>query len=521
MTQVHKDQTKYREIEEVLALSVPFGDSAYLNQNTWSRYADRLEMLSGCVPSAKALGDAVRHASDETKYCVIGDPTVRNSINSCLVHFRLKHASEAVAQAAEIIQLTRQQVEKHIATPPLQVGVTAVSRLGQGAYDAWMWTDDRREDPNSRYFRMMVEKELGPAHLKLLSASSSQIEMLAKGAELLRTLLPQLANSALSHTHLVALLSHPPDFTSVTNPQIPGVIFLSPSVLSTPWKVAEYLLHESLHLKFIDAEHTHSLLPKGYKQKDCLIRPPWRRPHTANPYLWPLNRVLTVAHVYTALSLFFLIADAQSSELAPVYGSKIDGLPQLIQQSLDRAEFLTGQLQLNSDHLGKAGQHFVRWLDEVVGRLQPFRRPMGCYLHLVSDLYDTEASTLARVIARVPSEKLLSEVNLAEMGFNRTTLIDVLSEMLQNEISCVHEIAEKSGQPLEWVDLLSQTVRQERRQSSAELATLILGTRALVCQSLQKIPAGRYTTVVAPLILDDLLLSSSRYVEATRRHLNS
>jgi hypothetical protein len=289
--------------------------------------------------------------------------------------------------------------------------------------------------------------------------------------------------------------------------------------LSSPWKAAEYLLHESMHLKFLDTEHTHTLLGKGYQPQDCLVRPPWRRPHTGDPYLWPLTRILTVSHVYTSLSLLFSVIEQCAQKLTAAYGPvHINNVPHRMRQSLDRGEYLAEQLLLSEKHLGKAGQYFAGWLNGLLTMLDPLRHPAGSYLHLVADLYDSEAANLASTIFRVTPEQLSSKINQSQMGFNDGTVADVVSDMLQNEIQCVQEIAEKSGQKLQWTKLLSDTIAQSKHGSPAELAALLLGTRALLCQTLQKMPAKRYTTVNEPVVLDELLLSSSRHVEATRRH---
>lgn len=522
MNEVHDGQNKYREVEDALSVSLPFGDCGYLNQCTWSRYAHRLDMLSEHLAIAKTTAEALGKASDKAKYRVFGDSTVRSSINLGLVNFRLGHQTEGSDAAAEIIDSAQRQLADNATTPPLQLGAPNAPRLGPETYGPWVWTDDRIEDASSRHFRRLVEQQLGPSHLELRSASKQEVEMLGKGAELLTTLLPRLGYSALNHAHLIALISHPPGFMSVTNPQIPGVIFLSPNVLSTPWKAAEYLLHESHHLKFLDTEHTHSLLPRDYQPQNCLIRPPWRRPHTADPYLWPLNRILTVAHVYTALSLFFSASEQRLDEFVPLYGPiQENNLAHAIRKSLDRAEYLTGQLQQNESHLGKAGQHFAAWLTDILRALDPMRRPKGSYLHLIADLYDAEATALARTISHIGPEQLSSRVNLTQIGFNDCTVADVLSEMLQNEIRSMQDLAERSGQKFQWIQPLTQTIAQQKRESPAELAALLLGARALLCQSLEKIPAGRYTTMNEPVVLDDLLLNSSRYIEAARKHLSS
>jgi hypothetical protein len=364
----------------------------------------------------------------------------------------------------------------------------------------------------------MVEANLAPAGLSLKPAGAESIRTLTRAAELLDTLLPDLASSALDHAQLIALIDHTKPFLSVTNPKIPGVIFLSETVLTSTWKAAEYLLHESLHAKFLDIEHTHSLLRQGYQPTDCTVRPPWRRPHSADPYLWPMNRILTVSHVYTALSLFFQVIQEKGGPLVEEYGPIHEkNLDFTIRQNLDRAEYLVHQLHLNQNWLGPAGVYWAKWLASVLQLLDSRPRPDGAYLHLLADLYERETNVLGKLVAGASTERLHSPLD-GTRWFAGTTPAAVLEEMLAQEVVLVEQLASEYQSNLFWTVAVKEQ-NTEHQPSPAELAQRLWGVRSLLCRELSKIPASRYTVPEQPAVLEGMLLNSSRHVETLLKSL--
>lgn len=505
--------------EKVLALSRPFGDISYLDECTWSRYASRLAMLEEHMPEAAPARQALNAAGRLTKYRIIGDPTVRGAINQALTHFKF-HTHDNIEPARRILEIATEKLASGSTLPLLQLAGENRLRIGDKLYHGWIWTGDVENNESTRFFAEMVEANLAPAGLSLKPAGAESIRTLIKAAELLDTLLPDLASSALDHAHLIALIDHTKPFLSVTNPKIPGVIFLSESVLTSPWKAAEYLLHESLHAKFLDIEHTHSLLRQGYQPIDCTVRPPWRRPHSADPYLWPMNRILTVSHVYTALSLLFQVIQEKGEPLVEEYGPIHEkNLDFTIRQNLDRAEYLVHQLHLSQAWLGPAGVHWANWLASVLNVLDRTPRPDGAFLHLLSDLYERETNVLAKLVAGASPEQLHSALD-GTRWFVGTTPAAVLEEMLAQEIAAVEQIASKYQSTLLWPAAIKDQ-DNERKPSPAELAQRLWGARSLMCQELSKIPASRYTVPEQPAVLEGMLLNSSRHVETLLKSLRT
>jgi hypothetical protein len=508
--------TRLQYVEHELAHQAPFGDLDYLNQATISRYIHRLGMVSHYLPSAAQTAEVAVKANNESQLAILGDPVVRSSINHAIAHFCMGHRHEPIDEAIPaIIEIAGEQLKRNSTMPPLQTGRSAAKRLGLLPHHGWIWSDQGTEDAPARYFRAQVDRHLAHDGLKLIVPSREVTDNLVRGAMLLGELLPELSRSALGHSHCVAIVAHRGAFISVTNPSIPGVIFLSESAATSPWEAADNLLHESLHAKFLDIEHTHAIMSPGYKPTDCLVRPPWRRPLSSASYLWPLTRLFTVTHVYVAMAVFFSVMEEKSSALTVKYGHLAQANPlRQVRHSLDRAGYLVQQLLLSQRHLGPAGVVFAKWLMELLNRLDYAPCPAGSYLHLIADLYQQEANLLAPSIARMTADRLHSKVNVRIPGFENNTLAEVLQQMLQIEIASIQRVAEQSGHNVPWTTILNNTLMEGGNQAPQTLAANLWSVRALLSQSLLQIKPGRFTSLNEPMILEDMLLSSSRYIEA-------
>jgi HEXXH motif-containing protein len=188
-----------------------------------------------------------------------------------------------------------------------------------------------------------------------------------QGLALLQELLPVAANSAVSHLHFIAVDDFDAVVGSATISPIPGTIFLSRSVLGSSWIIAESILHECMHLKFVELEHTHSLMARGYSEKASpRIHPPWH-PETVT---WPMNRALTAAHVYVALVLYTVASEAAAPEFKARYGP-CKRSPILVDSSAagERARSLIDLASRHPESLGKAGLMFLEWMGDILQKL--------------------------------------------------------------------------------------------------------------------------------------------------------
>jgi len=236
--------------------------------------------------------------------------------------------------------------------------------------------------------------------------------------------------------------------------------------------------------------------------------------------LWPMNRILTVSHVYTALSLFFQVIREKGGPLVEEYGPIHEkNLDFTIRQNLDRAEYLVHQLHLNQAWLGPAGVYWGKWLASVLEILDSEPRPDGAYLHLLSDLYERETNVLGKLVAGASPERLHSALD-GTRWFSGTTPAAVLEEMLAQEVGTVEQLASEYESNLLWTATIKDQ-DAERKPSTAELAQRLWGVRSLLCRELSKIPASRYTVPEQPAVLEGMLLNSSRHVETLLKSLRT
>jgi hypothetical protein len=109
---------------------------------------------------------------------------------------------------------------------------------------------------------------------------------------------------------------------------------------------------------------------------------------------WPINRTLTVLHVYTCLAVFFLTAAERADELEKEYGEIGYSPTVYARRALDRAQYLRNALEQHRAWLGIAGELLLRWLGALLQFLDAQPPRNGSYLHLLLDLYDRQADQL-------------------------------------------------------------------------------------------------------------------------------
>ena len=196
---------------------------------------------------------------------------------------------------------------------------------------------------------------------------------LAKGAQLLGELLPLTSRSALGHVHLVACFpsaGHWSGASSSSHFQLNGTIFLSRDGLSSPWWVAEHLLHEALHQQMYDFRHGHTLLDekKLGRADGPRVHAIWNPPDANGGNLWSTLRSLAAFHVYVHIAILYRLADQGAMELGRRYGA-VDG-PTAICRSRtasERAHYLDEQIRAVCwEELGAAGKRFVDWFSSVL-----------------------------------------------------------------------------------------------------------------------------------------------------------
>ena len=368
-------------VEAALAFDRPFGDARYILGQIGLHYNRRLAMLAEYLPEASALVAALAQSGEPDQFRVLGDPAVRCAIDAAVANLKLGVPLDAPLEQLKAVldQATRNLIERN-PLPPLQEGARQALGLGSAAPHTSIWCDQRTDDASTQLFRGLFETQEG-GRSALRTPDENTRRTLETGARLLQELLPELSRSALHHVSLVAVVDVPNQelwshekraypFDSFTTAFIPASMFIFSLAPTNPLKAAEYLLHEALHEKLYDLQHTHSILRPGYQiDASPPIHPLWNRSRSGIQDSWPVCRALAAFHVYVHLALFFQKAWSRLSDLEERYGP-LHGTDLAIEtrRALDRANYLGHRINENASELGLAGQRLTEWLFDHLAR---------------------------------------------------------------------------------------------------------------------------------------------------------
>lgn len=409
------------ELDSVLVRH-PFGNSEYVTEQMHRSFKRRLGKIAVHKPVAGRLADAVDKADSYRQYRVLGDMVVRCAIQHALTQVETDTAyGLPLDMCEEIFAATARQVEDGT-YGPLGSGLTG--RVGPNPHDPWIW-GDRAEDVFSKAFRQVVAADYGQLPCAITPDENA---MLVKGTELMAELLPLSSRSALSHVHLVAAFPHNGALSS-SEYRLSGTIFLSRSLLSNPWSVAEYVFHEALHQQLYDFRQGHSLIHPDFDRKDApTICSLWNVADQSRGNYWDVHRSLAAFHVYVHLALLSGLAKQRAHELEEVYGRQ--SLAERMTPSrtaLSRAHYLEEQLRGPFwQELGPAGKRLVDWFASVMDVIDPSPPPPGSFLHLILDRYSREARQIAFLAA--------------EAGEPPPDFSDQLVSLTKEEVSRVREV---------------------------------------------------------------------------------
>jgi hypothetical protein len=367
-----------RTLESKLADECPFGNAQHINNLIDRLCLHRLSLAETKLPAAFKLKEALCTLSDDRRRYFLRDSALRLGVDQALLYakglsarYTLDWTVQLLSQATSLLRCPDQ-------TALLESLQPMSARLGPGLSSPFVW-----HSPNTNAILQGIEEivyETVPDAC-IDAPRPEQIQTLQAGVTLLEYLLPRLTLSALNHAIAIIIVSHQETpglghrgFGSGTTRSLPGVIVVSASELTTPWQAAEILLHEALHLKFIDLEFTHSMnLKSNNGIEPWTIIPPWRKLNAGSEG-WSPIRAMTAAHVYTGLSLFFQSSQLlEHSDTLASYGPV--EFQRMIQAAPYRAQFLLGELSERIESLGLAGQYFVKWLQYLTEQLTKVTSP--------------------------------------------------------------------------------------------------------------------------------------------------
>jgi hypothetical protein len=355
-------RTAWLPAEKQLAQDVPFGFVDYIRERAALIYRRRLELLGGHLPAAVQFAQALDAVASSDSKQFFADPVVRGSIDDLLRTYRAAGEEKPADDQLELLAYYSAHLDELKRDAANTAGSFRQELLSRPIR---YWSDVSARTLRDRAFAAMLRQHLpGPrVYLAEVETEATINQALA----LLQELLPVAAHSAVSHLHFIAVDDFDNVVGSATISRILGTIFLSRSALRSPWSTAEAILHECMHLKFVELEHTHSLMARDYSEMASpRIHPPWH-PETVT---WPMNRALTAAHVYVALSLYSVASETAAPEFQARYGP-CKRSPLLVDTSAagERARSLIDLVSRHPESLGQAGRMFLEWMGDILQKL--------------------------------------------------------------------------------------------------------------------------------------------------------
>jgi hypothetical protein len=411
-------------VERAWTHNAPFGDWRYIRQRVIESVSRRLDLSQRLFPQAAPVLERIRALDDATAARVLEHPFLRSAVFAATQH--LKHPWKV---------LTHEQVEQYLEQMGILLAgdwidwkLSSLSLLMEEDYEdaarhtLWQWTGEQG-DRTLTGITPTVFLKISP-NCVFHHPTEEESRNLRQGIALLRELFPLLTPSILRHIDVIALVSTEPargeagppggnplstdPLISCSSDTSPGVVFVNPSVLTSPWYIAETILHEGLHSKLYDVMATHNLLRPNYTTEEAAkLHPLWHMSSES----WDVHRSLFGMHVYAHLALFFQRVARSFDALAPRFGPlHVINVWLSMRRSLDRAHFLGMKLaEVGARDLGPAGHLLLAQLQEMLlvldgasveGASVDGASTLGeVAQRLVGDLYARQTLALERVLA--------------------------------------------------------------------------------------------------------------------------
>ncbi|WP_435122935.1 aKG-HExxH-type peptide beta-hydroxylase [Amycolatopsis thermoflava] len=272
---------------------------------------------------------------------------------------------------------------------------------------------------------------------RLLTGDGEALATVAAGLRKVREVSPALADDLLAHVGLLVVLDPATSggLISASSRLFPGLVLIDRP--SSPYEVAEAIIHEGAHVKLFDFAITRNFLGADAAE-GRVFRPSW------SSAAWPVEQVIAAFHAYTCLAQFAQDVErhGEMSRLGP---------DSLLSRARERATEIGRWLLGEEDAL----EFDARWLlhtlmcDETgPEQLSPVTRPVPPGHYALDPLLrlarmeatgrvlagrpgdppelhwlDGEAADLAVELSQAPAGKSLSE-----MGAERAAVLAALVE---------------------------------------------------------------------------------------------
>ncbi len=355
-------------IESELSDGTPFGSYEYLSRHLSAVYRKLLSVVAEQSLAAEELLRAI--SSNESGEILFRDSLVRRTIEDgvCTTVRGLDAIDQTTLDAVLFCAAEN-------ATTGRRSVLDATARcipLGSANGHGFVWADDHPNTVSGGRFVEEVLKRIPGFHIEV--PTDDQVETLVAGQDLALRIAPRIARSAMSHLFMVILGDFEdgqPPINALTVPGLPGVILVSPKALSSTAAVAETLVHESQHLKFLDIEYVHPLFALGFRPYSSpRITPVWHRDDEQYGG-WPIDRLLTSMHVYLSLAVFYGIAIGRRHD----HFYAADHCTARAETCRERATWLFETAQDYLDYLSAAGREFVVSIGAMLDKLDASSAP--------------------------------------------------------------------------------------------------------------------------------------------------
>ncbi len=357
-------QLRKLAVEAQLADDIPFGSYSFISEQIFDVLTAMLHCVSKSSDHAGNLARVLGNLDQSARRVVSKDAALRRTVEDGVCSFHLHLETVDLGLFNEILRAAADAATTGGETL-LGANACCLPLSATGNYGS-VWLANTSGSPAADRFEGEVSKRL--PGFKIYEPTDACIDSLLEGVIVAEKIAPSLTRSALAHNSIVLMGGFEGEgqrFDSATVPGLPGVILLNPSVCSSVVDAAQALVHESMHLKFLDIDYIRPLFAPGFRPgQSPLITPIW---HLEKPGFgdWPVDRVLTSMHVYIAMSVFLRSAcnyfgrDASESE-------KFELEAEL---SLERATWLFSCLQSYLTELSLSGRRFVHWTGKILDYL--------------------------------------------------------------------------------------------------------------------------------------------------------